>query len=171
MGPGFTLSPGADGSYTLATGSDQLWTAGGSVAVTATGAAVPAFSGAVSAPADIEVTAPAFGLNNYVTISRATDLPVTWTGGGVGNVTITFTTVDPKPMGGFTSVSCVVPEAPGSTAIPAAIIGKLAKADGATILGSFSVVPSNETPLKAGDFDVTLRAGGTSYSGNFRASD
>jgi hypothetical protein len=168
MGPGFTLSPGADGSYTFTTRQGQLWTAGGSVAVSAAGAAVPAFSGAVSAPPDITLTAPVFGANTYVTISRATDLAVTWTGGGAGNVRITFGTTH---TGSFTGVQCVVPQGPGAAAIPAAVLGKLAKADGATILGSFAVVPLNDTNLKAGDFDVILRATGTSVSGGFRASD
>ena len=167
----FTLSPtGANGAYNVPTTQTQIWTAGDTVTASATGGDVPAFSGkTVTAPSDVTVTAPVFDTSARTTLSRASDLSVAWSGGSVGNVQIMVST----SQVGVHSVSatCTFAATAGSATIPAAVMGQLDKADGTSIYGSIVVAPQNDVPFKAGDWDVTLRAGAGGKSGLFTATD
>jgi hypothetical protein len=137
-----------------------LWTASRSATLVVTGSAdVPAFSATLVAPNPISVTSPvaqsgSSSTGMAYTISRASSLNVTWTGGVDGTATVN--------LGDSNSVSvvCSVDAAKGTLTVPAAFMAKLGSS------GSFSVSTNSTMTKNVGDwlmqFDaMTVKDSGT----------
>jgi hypothetical protein len=135
--------------YTGASGVTEF-TAGQTLTVTASGATVPAFGPeSVTAPAMIGLTAPAATGGAY-TISTASDLAVTWTGGQAG-AQVLFEGV----VGSGTSYfSCTWDAAPGSATVPHAVLTGLAGQSGAFL--AYGQVTT--TTFTAGAYTISLAA-------------
>lgn len=112
----------ANAAYMSSVFSNYLWTTSRPVTVTVTGSPdVPAFTMDTVAPHPIVVTAPiptpSSPLVDY-SISRATDLAVTWTGGVEGKVIVTMGNVSG-------SLTCTVDATKGTLSVPSALMKKI----------------------------------------------
>ena len=155
---GITLTP-TGANYPTAIQMSRVWADGATLTAGAAGATVPAFSGkTVVTPGSITVTAPACTLTSCGTVNRANALPVTWTGGASGNVTVTLTT----SSGGNTGiVVCTFAASAGTGSVPADALSKLdAVAQGYMAIGS-----SNATDFTSGDYAIKLHAVGPGAQG------
>jgi hypothetical protein len=166
-----TLTPtNTNGSYTAPVLQSRIFSPGATLSVSATGGAVPAFSGkTVQAPPDLTVTAPAFDGQNRTSLSRAGALSVGWTGAGPGSVQVALTTSQQYVRS--VSAVCMFPAAGGGAQVPAAVMGKLDRANNTTIYGSMTITPVEETAFQSGGWDIAFRAQGTGKAGLFTTSD
>ncbi|HEY1532645.1 MAG TPA: hypothetical protein VGF76_01460 [Polyangiaceae bacterium] len=84
----------------------------------------------VIAPSDVVITAPTCPGLVCPEIDRTTDLAVTWTGGGAGQVRASFETIGPNNTG---SVFCTFDSGAGSGVVPKAALAVLGDiSDGVT---------------------------------------
>lgn len=161
-GPSLTrVLPFTDGGYGVFLTSDRMWSPGDALVATASGAAVPAFTATLIAPAEIALTAPACSAASCGTVSRTGDLTVSWTGGSDVQALLRAT------KAGVSSIEIVCPLAASPATISAAALAKLGSSD-AGFTGSFGVSSSKTTKVVAGSYDVTMTATAT---GAFSAVD
>lgn len=157
----------ADGGRAAVTtkGSDpreasmQRWAEGTTFTVSATGGAVPAFSGvSVKAPRRIEVTSPKCQLSCPEPLRANAPMPIVWTGEAEAPVVARLMTS--ASIGTDTNrlltVECLLPKSPGS--IPAEVLHHVADARGPGGFATVSVKASNRTTFVAGAYDMTLEA-------------
>ncbi len=136
---GVTLMPGAQG-YQQAF-SRALFNAGDSIAFSASGATVPAFSAQVTAPQELQLTAPACTSSSCGSVSKASDLSLAWTGGS-NEVIAEF-------LLGNTEVSCTFPASAHAATVPAAAFA------GASLgTGTMLLLVQNKTSTRAGPYTV-----------------
>lgn len=166
-----TLTPtNTNGSYTVPVLQSRIFTPGATLGVSATGGTVPAFSGkTVQAPADLTVVAPAFDSQNRTSLSRAGALSVAWSGASTGSVQVALTTSQQYVRS--VSAVCTFSAAGGGAQVPAAVMGKLDRANNTTVYGSMTITPVQETAFQSGGWDITFRAQGTGKAGLFTTSD
>jgi hypothetical protein len=147
-----SLPPNADGSYspfqTSSTGGPFIKPTG-TITVSASGAAVPAFTGSVSFSGPLTLTSPAI---HGVTAHLPTgDVPVAWTGGDQLQL---FLSANAAGAGGGSAktaaVTCVF--SGGSGTVSASAMASLAN------LGSLAAGPVATTTVTAGDLAVTIKA-------------
>ena len=79
---------------------------------------------------------------------QATDLVVTWTGGGAGKVTLTFETISDAAL---VLLECKFAAAGGTGTVPTALLQKLEKAGSAGVTGVALITPNNEVTFPLGD--------------------
>jgi len=91
------------------------------------------------------------------TFNRANALPVTWTGGTTGNVSVTLSTTT---SAGSTVIICTFAASAGTGSVPTDMLSKLDAAQGYLITGS-----SNVTDVAAGGYAVKLHAMGSGAVG------
>ena len=153
--------------YSLAISQSPAFVPGDIVTATAAGGTVPVFSKSAAAPSDINVTNP---LPASIAIPRSADLAVSWTGGGVGVVEVSLSSQNDAAQKTVNAV-CLFPAAGGTGSIPAAVLGRVDKADGSAIRGLLSFAPQSLNTFVVGDHEVTLRVLGTRISRSVTHTD
>lgn len=150
---GTKLVPGADGKYgALTEPSVDAWSGGETIAITAKGGDVPAFSGSVTAPSPtMALTTPVFAPPAKLDVDRSRAFPLAWSGGGAGFVNVTVSSS--RNTNGTATAVCRFEGAKGSAEIPAAVMSELPVGDG--VIGA-SV--ASTTIVQAGEYAVTLLA-------------
>lgn len=143
-----TLVP-AGTTYAPATGQTMFWSPGDQVTAQASGGVVPAFSLAVPAPAEVQVTAPAFSGNGMMVLSASQDLVVSWSGTSAGKVQVAL-----SGGAGAGTLSCKFDPGAGSGVVPASLLSQLPKSSNGGI--TVSTVSSADTD--AGGFAMQLVA-------------
>ncbi len=133
----------------------SLFVAGSALQVSSSGGAVPAFTASVTAPVSATLTTPACPLSNCGMISKATGLPVAWTGGGTGSIAVQVLTA-------ASQVSCVFPAASGSATVPSAALAGIPPGSASLIFGSIA-----STTVQAGPFPIAVSA---SETGSFQVT-
>jgi hypothetical protein len=137
---------------------NHLWDGGETLTLSATGAAVPAFSGkTVVAPHDVTLVSPAVCPTSHcIVVHRSTPFTVTYAGGESTNVDLSL---EWSGAGGFIVADCPFTTSP-FTFTPQV----LAMFDGADAgEGALVFTPANSTRFSAGDYDVTFTAMGTQF--------
>lgn len=152
-----TLTPNADKSYTtLVDNTQTLWNGGEPLTLTASGADVPAFTTQLTAPTPVVITSPLPpGAGGPISISRASDLQMTWTGGNGkvrGGISVSYAS-------STASLICVAAASAGSYTLPAAMIAQLPASPMSGILFAYSdaqsqVVSGNYSFLFDAYYDV-----------------
>lgn len=145
-------------SYTSPAYTGLLWTSSRQATLTVTGSAdVPAYSMSVTAPNPIAVTSPPVQANATYTISRATDLKVTWTGGVEGTVTVGVSSGTAAT--GRIDISCSAPAAAGTVTVPASALSGLGPS------GSFGASVTNTATKSVGGWQMIFQAQSTKDQG------
>jgi hypothetical protein len=144
--PPTTLVPDASGTYMAATMENAL---SGSISVDVSGATVPAFTGTAAIPPIAVLTQPSI-VAGKLTVNRATDLVVKWTGGS-GDVSIS---VGSAFSGGSTMVQCIFAASAHQGTVPANLLSQLPS--GTT--GSFGASLQAKTMKTVGDWDIWIGA-------------
>jgi hypothetical protein len=152
------LTPMANGTYPTDTQRMSVFAPGTELTVSAAGDAmgVAAFTGTVTMPGPIMVTAPTISLTAPTTIARAQPLMVTWTGGTTGKVSVVMA----SNASGGASVSCTYDATAGSGTVPATALMALPMGDGTIAIGG-----SSTREQTAGGFNVTLTASSANLVG------
>lgn len=154
-----TLTPQADKTYMPFSQMQPLFTGGEMITVSGTGAEAPAFSIGVTAPSRASITSPAPPpTNGSLTINRAQDFSVMWTGGGAGKLYVYFA----GPSGSGASVSCGYDASAGSATVPAAALSVLPPG-----MGSFGASRLFYKSVDIGDWRIY----GQAFSNAVWASD
>ncbi|HEX6836864.1 MAG TPA: hypothetical protein VF334_09845 [Polyangia bacterium] len=149
----FTVQPG---NYYLAPGSmtQPLFAGGEMITFSTSGAVAPASSTTVQAPVPPTLTTPSQA--PPYTISRASDFPFAWTGGGPGQLTVAVQTnpssIDPGTP--FGSVRCTFAISDGSGVIPSAALAVLPTGSATLTIGV-----SNQAVNVIGDWALTAVVG------------
>jgi hypothetical protein len=151
-----TLTFDPDGNATYPSGGSgtmELFAPGTVLTVTAAGdsAGVPAWTGTVTMPARVNVTAPAVS-GGTLSIRRAEPLAIAWTGDTTGAISVDLLSLasagsDPP------SVQCRFDAASGRATIAVEVLRALPAGSAAL---SFSADTSR--PVRAGAYDITLSA-------------
>jgi hypothetical protein len=126
-----TLTPNGSNAYApFAVMSSTLWSGGETLAISAAGGTVPAFSTSIVAPAAFSLTAPTVTAG-ALTISLSSDSVITWTGGG-GTVHLILELSPNK----IPRLDCTFPASTGSGTISkAALAGVISGTTGTFALG------------------------------------
>lgn len=118
-----SLSEGGAGYYSNSS-AVPLWTTSQLATVVATGSAdVPAFSLSLQVPNPIKVSTPLLHAGSTYTISRKSDLKVTWTGGVEGYVNVRIT--GQGSPGTAPEIRCGVAASAATLSVPAALMSRL----------------------------------------------
>jgi hypothetical protein len=136
---------------------DDLFDPGDTISISAAGAAVPAFSGTVTAPAKLaNVTIPQ-------TISRSTDTNVTW---NAGSASVAWVWVFGTNATGdaFGLIWCRTTDS-GSYAVPASAVAMFPSQ---FVVGGAILIRANETPVTAGAWTIRITAA-DAVAGGFAA--
>jgi hypothetical protein len=143
-----SLAPNDDNSYTRVMSDTPLYVGGETLAFSASGGDVPAFSDTVTAPGKAQITSPAKPAQ-YLDVDTMTGLRITWTGGGTGSLQLALFAGTTTTL----SVSCRFPIAAGSGMVPAVTLGSLPVGQ-----GGYTMAAVAETEVDAGDWAITLDA-------------
>ncbi|HEY4057147.1 MAG TPA: hypothetical protein VGM39_11090 [Kofleriaceae bacterium] len=144
--PPTTLVPSGSGTYTAAQMDHAI---SGNVSINAAGATVPAFTATVTVPTNAILTQPAI-VAGKLTINRASDLVVKWTGGS-GNVAVG---VGYSYTGGSVFVNCTFAASAHQGTVPATMMSQLPS--GST--GSFSATMRSQTSKDVGAWSIWIGA-------------
>lgn len=165
-----TLNVLGDGTYDWAatySTTSLLFGGGETITIDAAGSAdIPAFTHALVAPSTLQLVSP--DLSNP-TVSKATDLALTWTGASTGEAVVSITTnVGGSPVIA-TSLSCRFAVAAGTGVVPADLLQRLSD----TSEGLFQFATISNVHLQPGgwDLDVGLSAIASSASSPSSAAD
>jgi hypothetical protein len=144
------LNPtGAGGYFVQSTNNPSVkWTAGDTLAVSAAGATVQAFSGSLTTVDDFAGVVPALS-STAAPIPITADLAVSWTAGNGTNVTISLAAFKGKAGDGL--ITCSVSDT-GSTTVPLALLSKLTTGD----TGLMSLVRTSLTKVTGPNATVGL---------------
>ena len=113
--------PDATGAYDVAGLAGALWTnPKGALTFAAAGGAIPAFGETFCGPPSATITKPAAAPGAGLTIDRASDLAVQWTGGAVGNLEIRL-----RDEGASLEVRCFFTGSAGQGTVPKAALAKI----------------------------------------------
>jgi hypothetical protein len=148
-----SLAPSPDGAYGTFQSQNALYAGGETLTFSAAGSDVPAFTGNIIAPAQMQIMSatvlpPGPGDFDPV-IEKSQDFIVTWAAPTFGTVEIMM--ADPVLEH---QLRCRFETSAGTATIPAATLMKLR-----TNLGWFAVGTLGTSELVAGDWSVKLRAG------------
>jgi hypothetical protein len=114
----------ATGAYDVAGLAATLWSQPmAALTFSAAGGGVPAFSETFCGPASATITKPAAAPGAGLTVDRASDLAVQWTGGAVGDLEIVMR--DAGAAGGSLEVRCFFTGATGQGTVPKAALAKI----------------------------------------------
>jgi len=123
-----------------------LWTAAATATASVTASSgVPAATLNLTAPSLITATAPAAPY----TISKSADLPVTWSGGAEGTVTVSLSSGSGTSL---VSIDCDAAATAGTLTVPAAMLAHL----GAS--GGFSIAVATDTTQAVNDWQMKFEA-------------
>jgi hypothetical protein len=126
-----TLAP-ADAGAAYATASSQVWQAGDTLSVTATGGDVDPFSGSVVAPPPIAGLSPS--LSATVDVSVSADWSVSWSPAALSGsqlvLTLSASSGAPEPGG---VIECLAADSTGAMVVPAALLGLLGTGSNASL--------------------------------------
>jgi len=142
------LTPAANHTYTPLSSTTALFGNGDPLTFAAAGADVPAFSHALVAPSKVTITAPVKPATT-LTVDRASDLAVSWTGGGTGQVLVAL--LSGAQTG--TSVYCRFAASAGHGMVPAQTLQHLQGGSGA-----FAMAAIDDAEVDAGMWAVHLEA-------------
>jgi hypothetical protein len=143
-----SLAPNDDNSYTRLTSDAPLYAGGETLAFSASGGDVPAFSESVTAPGKAQITLPAKPAQ-YLDVDKTTGMRITWTGGGSGFLQLALFAGTTTTL----SVSCRFPIASGQGNVSPVVLGSLPAGQ-----GGFTIAAVAETEVDAGDWAITLDA-------------
>jgi hypothetical protein len=128
-----TLTPGANQQYTPFTMMAVLFQAGQTVSVSTSGGTAPAYTASAAMPSRITISAPAKPAG-ALSIDRAQDFTVAWTGGAVGDVELlASSTASPNKY-----VICEVLQSAGTGTIPGALLSMMPSGAGAISVDGWS---------------------------------
>jgi hypothetical protein len=142
------LPGGLDGGIQYGGRLPQAFPQGSTFTVSASGATAPAFSVTVRMPDPFVLTAPSLSddAGAPLTVSRSSDLPVTWTAGTVGMAQLGV-----SDKAGMTAVECLFPESAGAGVIPAALLSQLPAG-----AGLFTYDTVTKQTIAVGDWSVAI---------------
>lgn len=147
-----TIAPGADGSYASKSGQTLFWTGSDTVHVEASGAQIPAFSASTPAPSQLAITAPPMGPMVTITVDTSKDLTFTWTGTSAGQLNVgVYGHDDVTHIAG--SLNCELDPAAGQGSMPASLLSKIPKKNGAV-----NALVTSKTSVDAGGFAIDVIA-------------
>jgi hypothetical protein len=116
--------PDATGAYDVAGLASALWTMPkAALAFSAAGGAIPAFGETFCGPPSATITKPAAAPGAGLTIDRAADLAVQWTGGTVGDLEVVLR--DDDAASSTVEVRCFFTGASGQGTVPKAALAKI----------------------------------------------
>jgi hypothetical protein len=146
-GQGYT-SVSSDAVHSL------VWNPGDELGVVAAGASngVGPFTGTVVAPAPLQALSP--DLLTLATLSRSSDLRLTWTGIVAGTVVLTIAAVDSASSSSDGVIVCNASSTDGSLDVPAALLGDLPSGDHAVL----ELIMANGTAISAPNATIELVA-------------
>lgn len=148
--------------YSYVSRLGAAWTAGQEITLSASGGDLSAFSGKLTFPETLTVTAPAHspGLSTPLAVSKAVGIPLTWAS-TTSNVTIALSE---SGAGASTSVTCTVPGPSAGFTVPAAALRDLSAVTGPQ--RSLQVSTSTSKALVVDGYRVNLTAvvGGPAWS-------
>lgn len=141
--------------------NNATWSPGQTLAVTAAGATVHAFSGSVVAPTPVTVTSPAVGTFPFPTVSTQSALQVTWQGGSAQTSGQSKTLVVVSNQDRSRSVVCYIdtPAAPRFT-IAASSMGIFAGQPGGGVLVGVGVLSTTSSDNATVTLAALTAAGG-----------
>lgn len=144
------LMPGADNQYMTSNQQVQVFAPGTALTVSAAGdpMGVPAFTGMLTMPSAVTVTAPMLSFTAATPISRSQALAAAWTGGTTGKVSVVLVS---SQSSSSVTVSCSFDAAGGTGTVPADIMALLPAGTGTIAVGS-----TDTREQMAGDYKVTL---------------
>jgi hypothetical protein len=151
----YTLDPSEMNTYTYGpVDGNAVFSDGDTITVAGTGAAVPAFSQALTIPTIPKITAPA----TTATVPRASDLTVTWTGGN----RLAVTEFELYQMAATEVLTCAVTDTAnsGTTTLPSTLLEMMTP--GTFNMIGFSVAT---TTAMVGEFPTTFAVGGDLLDG------
>jgi hypothetical protein len=134
-------------------------TAGQTLTVTASGAAVPAFTQSIVAPAGIDLTKPTAGSDGQYAISTSADLAVAWSGGQTGDSVL----FEGLSGGSAYYFACTWDATAGAGTVPKAILAQLAGQQYSEI----EWLQGTKKTFDAGGCAITL----TAYVGGSQGAD
>ena len=158
---------GANGYDGFST-SPALWAEDETITVSSTGGTVPPLTGqTVTAPHPITLTSPACDAEigpDCGSISRASPLSVSWTGGAGNKVLVGILSAGTHD---FTKIECVVDSSPAT--IDPLVLAKIRPSSAAQ--NTFNISSFNETNFTVGAYDTSLQVHGRPIMRFFGTSD
>jgi hypothetical protein len=124
------LNPGTNGAYGITSGASNptvKWTAGDTLAVSAAGATVDAFTGNLVTVVDLAGVTPTLSLKTATTVPLAAPFVVSWTPGTATSVRVTLIAAKGTAEDG--SISCSVDDSAGTVSFPMALLSKITTGD------------------------------------------
>jgi hypothetical protein len=148
-----TLKQGTTGAtYMSASYSSYLWTSSRAATVEVTGSAdVPAFTMNLTAPSPITVTSPLPSSTMTYTISRSSDVVVTWSGGVDGTAQVNLSSNSSGATQSL-SITCSVDASKGTVTVPASLMSGFASS------GGFVAAVYNSATKNVGDWLMEFQA-------------
>jgi hypothetical protein len=159
-----TLAADDKGAYAAKTGQVELFAPGADIKIDAKGDTVPAFSKTMKGPSAITVTSPSFpAAPATLTLDRTKALPLVWTGGTAGEVTVTISS---SANGAMTLLACKYAANANKGTISAGAMGKLV----ATGSGSIGVSAQSVEAFEQDGWKLQLTASSPAKAGAAFAS-
>jgi hypothetical protein len=141
------------GGYAPFQVESALWTGGETLTFSAPGAAIPGFDVDVTAPSQVEITSPTLVIGADLTVDRANDLAITWTGASAGWLLVRFTDTS-EGDGPWLDVSCTFDPSAASGVVPSSVLGRII-----TDSGFLSIDVVSATDIVVDEWDtVQMRA-------------
>jgi hypothetical protein len=115
-----SISPTSSGVYIGDVRTTQIWPYGATLSVRASGGSVAAFSTTIELPSAAEFTLAPSPAPPFPVIQPDTDLPLAWTGGGIGSLHVQMHgALHPAPQ-----IDCWFPAQDGMGVIPSAFLSR-----------------------------------------------
>jgi hypothetical protein len=153
------ISPGTNNVYSIASTNNPsvTWKPGDTLAVSAAGAAVQAFSGNLTTATEFAGVTPALG-STAATIPIASNLTISWTPGNGQGVSVFLAAVKGTKDDG--AITCAVADSAGTISVPSALLGKFTTGD----TGLVSLHRTTASQVSAPNATVEM-IGGTTTGG------
>jgi hypothetical protein len=147
------MTPGTNNGYGIASTNNPSvnWKAGDTLAVSASGDTVQAFSGNLTTVDDFAGVTPALS-TTAVTVPIASNLTISWTAGNGTNVHVLIAAA--KGTAGDGTITCTVADSAGTVSVPSALLGKLTTGDN----GLISLTRTTVTTVSGPNASVGLGA-------------
>lgn len=147
------IAPGTDGTYEAKTSTaTALWKGGEKLTAKVEGAGVPAFEGTLTAPGLLAISMPSLSPvdagDNLLSVNRAADLHVMWSGSSSGTVVIYFATTSASEV---RTLTCRFSPAAGSGHITKEALATLIPGD-----GFFDMYVEEQVKPTVKDWDVSF---------------
>jgi hypothetical protein len=153
------ISPGTNNVYSIASTNNPsvTWKPGDTLAVSAAGATVEAFSGNLMTASEFAGVTPVLS-TTATTIPIASNLTVSWTQGNGSGVTVFLAALKGTKDDG--AITCAAPDSAGTISVPSALLGKFTTGD----TGLMTLRRTTTTQVNAPNATVEM-IGGTSAGG------